>query len=340
MLPESSGIYIIVNKENDKCYIGQSVNMRRRQLHHIRDLNKGTHDNIYLQRAWDKYGKSCFEFNVLELCDERLLNEFEIEYIKKYDSYNNGYNLTIGGLGHRGYKLTDQQLKTKRESMTSRIPKIVLLNTGEIFDFISDAAKCYGVDSTSICGCCHGNRLSAGDLNGDRLVWSFYDDYIKLSEIEIKEKINRAKLRNKGSMSTSSKSVVLLNNEMVFGSITEAATFVGSSATAISGACRGKRKTAGVYNGDKCVWCFYDNFINMTEKDKLNMLDSCINSNFGKNHFHSKEVILVNTGEHFGSMMDASRKYNVDNTKISLCCLGQRKSAGSLNGEKMIWKFA
>jgi group I intron endonuclease len=51
------GIYRIINKINDKFYIGSSDNIERRFSRHLLDLKKNKHDNQHLQNAWNKYGK-------------------------------------------------------------------------------------------------------------------------------------------------------------------------------------------------------------------------------------------------------------------------------------------
>jgi len=45
-----------------------------------------------------KYGIDNFDIEVLETIDNKEnLKQLEIYYIKKFDSYNNGYNMTVGG---------------------------------------------------------------------------------------------------------------------------------------------------------------------------------------------------------------------------------------------------
>ena len=96
------GIYCIENISNNKKYIGQSVDIYKRWRDHKSKLKEHKHRNGYLQRAWDKYGKDCFKFYILEMCDIRQLNELEVSYIEKFDTTNiqNGYNLNIGGDGN------------------------------------------------------------------------------------------------------------------------------------------------------------------------------------------------------------------------------------------------
>src|SRR5699024_10566995 len=49
------------------------------------------------QNAILKYGGDNFSWGVLDYCDNNNLNEKEIYYIKKYDTFEKGYNSTIGG---------------------------------------------------------------------------------------------------------------------------------------------------------------------------------------------------------------------------------------------------
>lgn len=95
------GIYMIRNKINDKKYIGQSVDIWYRYRNHLsesynRNCNKKAY-NMAIHKAIRKYGENNFEIIVLEECSEEKLDEREIYWIDYYDTYNNGYNQTIGG---------------------------------------------------------------------------------------------------------------------------------------------------------------------------------------------------------------------------------------------------
>ena len=61
-----SGIYAIHNVVNGNEYVGSSTNIRVRWREHRLSLNTKKHHSKYLQRAWDKYGASAFEFLLLE----------------------------------------------------------------------------------------------------------------------------------------------------------------------------------------------------------------------------------------------------------------------------------
>lgn len=72
-------------------------------------------------RAIKKWGWDAFEVEVLVEGIETMeeLNKLEIEYIKKYDSYNNGYNSTLGGGNLCGYHHTEE---TKRKISENHAP--------------------------------------------------------------------------------------------------------------------------------------------------------------------------------------------------------------------------
>ena len=80
-------------------YIGQTIrDFESRWKEHKRALKNNCHDNEYLQRSWNKYGEDAFEFKAIHYCDELdNLNDLEKYYIKKYDTFHNGFNMTEGG---------------------------------------------------------------------------------------------------------------------------------------------------------------------------------------------------------------------------------------------------
>lgn len=121
------GIYALHNIINDKYYIGRAKILRKRLQAHMLQVNKeNTKYPIY--KAILKYGAGNFELLILEEYDannpdiERILDDAEKFYIKKYNSYGStGYNQTYGGdAGITGYKFTDEQ----RARASANIKKI------------------------------------------------------------------------------------------------------------------------------------------------------------------------------------------------------------------------
>jgi group I intron endonuclease len=95
MATKTSGIYIIVNIKSKKVYLGQSQNIRTRWITHKRSLQAGTHYNLYLQRAWLKYGAESFKFQVLEYCPVEQLDEREQHFLDIYIEQGLCYNIAI-----------------------------------------------------------------------------------------------------------------------------------------------------------------------------------------------------------------------------------------------------
>ena len=91
----SIGIYKITNKINGKSYIGLSSNIEERFKKHRQMQGKKV-----LYSAFQKYGIENFDFSIIELCSFDLLSEREKYWIAYYDTYNNGYNATLGGEGN------------------------------------------------------------------------------------------------------------------------------------------------------------------------------------------------------------------------------------------------
>ena len=109
----TTGIYKIENKINHKVYIGQSVNITDRWRNH-RSAYKDTSDKAYethLYRSMRKYGIENFNFSIIEECLPSELNERERYWISYYDSFFNGYNLTLGGDGATGGSVNKEKIK-------------------------------------------------------------------------------------------------------------------------------------------------------------------------------------------------------------------------------------
>ena len=77
-----AGIYRMTVKrdgKSDKYYIGQSSNLHDRKIRHFWELRRGIHRNPALQQAFNLYGESALNFEVLEECaaDKATLAERE-----------------------------------------------------------------------------------------------------------------------------------------------------------------------------------------------------------------------------------------------------------------------
>lgn len=90
---DKQGVYLIKNLITNKVYIGSTKSFKKRFSQHKSKLQKNKHGTPHLQNAWNKYGGDNFEFSILEITNENLI-EKEKKYISKYKSCNRlkGYN--------------------------------------------------------------------------------------------------------------------------------------------------------------------------------------------------------------------------------------------------------
>ena len=106
-------IYRITNIQTQKSYVGITEDFERRRKKHIKELNSNTHHSPKLQNAWNYWGENNFEWTVREVQINQYddLYDIEIEEIKKYNSYNDGYNCNSGG------RISDWKQKVKNEDI-------------------------------------------------------------------------------------------------------------------------------------------------------------------------------------------------------------------------------
>lgn len=106
-------IYCYRNIVNNKYYVGQTTNEPSRRSafrtkkFYCTSLNNGGKLSKF-DNARHKYGLESFEYLVLDTVEAEdsgqlriRLDQLEQDYIKKYDSFYNGYNCTEGGFGGR-----------------------------------------------------------------------------------------------------------------------------------------------------------------------------------------------------------------------------------------------
>lgn len=110
-----SGIYRIRNLIDGKAYIGSAVDLERRLYNHRWNLNRGSHCNIHLQRAWGRDGESNFAFETILVCQKEQLIQLEQE---EFDKNTNIYNINLVAGSTLGRRFSDE---TKHKiSLTSK----------------------------------------------------------------------------------------------------------------------------------------------------------------------------------------------------------------------------
>lgn len=181
-------IYHITNNINNKCYIGQTLNYQNRKTTHLRNLRQGKHHSSKLQRAWDKYGEENFSFTFREVEIEKVedLYYLEIEEIKKFDSYFNGYNMTIGGEG------------SVRKNFSFEEYCFIRVGNLTFEGMYNKTSKYFGVDITVITDIVKNKTYldyleQYNELSEENLTY-FLNEFIKIFDIDIN---NPPKILNK-----------------------------------------------------------------------------------------------------------------------------------------------
>ena len=96
------GVFQIRNKLNDKVFIDSSNNIPGKINRHKFALNAGQHASKALQRDWNEFGESAFEFETIEPLEPRddqnydyrsdleTLEDLWLEKVQPFDT--KGYN--------------------------------------------------------------------------------------------------------------------------------------------------------------------------------------------------------------------------------------------------------
>lgn len=115
-------VYCIRNKINGHIYVGSTNNPRRRWNQHKWQLRRGKARSKYLQRAWNLYGESAFEFEIIE----EVGNEFTVESVEqKWIDYFREIAIlyNIGDAGNtpmRGKKLSAESCRNMSIAHTGK----------------------------------------------------------------------------------------------------------------------------------------------------------------------------------------------------------------------------
>lgn len=158
----TGSIYIIRNTVNDKVYIGQTtMTVHARFMTHLRPSTYKKLGTYKIYNAMNKYGTENFYYEVLE--ENVPINELdkkEIAYIKKFDSFYNGYNSTPGGNVRRIHEEIDIQniIELFAQGKSSK-------EIGEI----------YGVHGATILRTIHGSGYTVHDQIDEDLLKLLFD---------------------------------------------------------------------------------------------------------------------------------------------------------------------
>ena len=151
----TGSIYIIRNTINEKVYIGQTtMTVHERYMVHMKPSTEKQKKTYKLYSAIAKYGRDKFYVETLEEgIPLDLLNQKEIEYISKFDSFYNGYNSTKGGDGRIINKIEneDDLLLMAKDGMTTKeIAAVLRVNHATVIRTLHKLGFYYHVSQDEI----------------------------------------------------------------------------------------------------------------------------------------------------------------------------------------------
>lgn len=252
------GIYKITNIKNNKIYIGLSKNIRSRFNEHKSCLRNNIHKNQHLQNSWNCYGEDNFIFEIIEECNENELNEKEIYYIQKYQSYmqNIGYNNALGG--NRNIPTPEALQKQIDVQISKPIIQIDMFNNiVKRWSGARRASKELGITYNGIFCCLKGEYITFKNY-----IWIYESDFNNF-DFDL-------------HMVNSKKHIIVqcdLNKNIIrlWNSAKEAET-LGFDRSAISKCCKGIAQKHKGY-----VWIYYEDYIKQQENQNKDSLLLCSN---------------------------------------------------------------
>lgn len=177
--------------------------------------------------------------------------------------------MMLSKMHHISLKGTDSHLYGLYGSDNYNAKKVVCLNTKEVFDSMVDANNKYPSALRGQIGeVCHNRRKRAGESNGIKLAWAFYDDYLNMTEEDIRLKIKEANAR---PLNKNSRMVINLEDKTVFLSQANAGRYYG-----ITNSCNIGNSIRGGYTAKGFHWQFLDDYLeenNMSLEEAKNILN-------------------------------------------------------------------
>lgn len=259
-----SGIYIILNQENGKYYLGSAVNLQSRWRVHKHHLKNNKHHSQHLQRAWNKYGEKRFEFiPVLKVEREKLLSteQLLLDTLKPFDG-ERGYNVSevASGVGLSGKKNPnygkpmpiDQRRRISKSLMGHSVSEETRRRISQ------NTSRKYGADNHNygVLVSEERKRAQSEKMTG-RFVGEKNPFYGKKHTAEARRKMSEAKIGRTGERCPNSKPVEQYSKDMVLlaahCSATEAMRVTNINNANISACCNGRLKRAGGF-----IWRYAD----------------------------------------------------------------------------------
>lgn len=304
-------VYMATNQVNGKSYIGfTGKGLPDRQKAHLKNARLGRHGRFY--EAIRKHGPDKFTWTTLaqfSSYDEAI--EGEINFIAERRPR---YNMTKGGDGIPGFVWTDEMRQRKGRTMKS-------LWTDERKKVHAELMR-------------QSWTPERRQRHGDALRGRVASDETK------------AALR-KANRQTGRRSVMCLENGIVFESILSAARSVGASAGSVLSTSMGKQRASlglhFIFSPGKemsredrrlMISAIDENAVQQRKRGRTKKIPTpAVNGRdrLGRSAAgpmaRAKKIICLNDQKPFESARAAAHHYGIDNSVISAICRGKRKTA-------------
>lgn len=293
-------IYKHTNKINNKSYIGQTCKAEDPNLRWCN--GKGYSKCRKFYNAIKKYGWENFSHDIIaEAYTAEEADELEKQYIKSYDSINNGYNITFGGAGRHEYRPI-LQLDTNKKI----IAKFTSVSEAEVELNLP-------IYHSNITLCCKGKlRTSHG------YCWCYEDEY-ESYQIKVPKEKKLFRVTSEIYQLDRHKNIIAkYPSALAAYKALKNNPDARNGSYVITDCCKAKRSCAYGY-----WWCFAEDYPTFIPKlsyyqQKVAQLD-----------MSSESIIAV-----YDNLAEAAKAVNGTSSKIGQACRGNIKSSCGY-----LWRF-
>ncbi len=316
-----AGVYIIYNKISKRFYIGSTINSIERKYSHFYKLKNNKHENVHLQKAYNKYCKDSFifglitKYNYTKLQRDDVYNIIRKEeqfYIDSLNAVNDGYNIA---------PLVDVCSKSFNKIVQFSLDGEFIKIWDSVIE-IEEELHISNIDGIRVC--CNPNYLNRVTANG--YIWVYHKDYIE-SDFDINTRLP-------SDIPINSTSVVQFdyfgNMIKIWNCMSDITREFGFNQHNISDCCSNHRRNANGF-----IWMYYLDYISKNFDEILKQKIVFNNTKY----INKKKSVeqydlndnLIRTWE---SAKQADREGGFDYKNISACCTGKKKTHKDFK-----WKF-
>lgn len=139
-------IYIIRNRANNKVYIGQTSHNAGHRFNIHLNCARNTKYTSKLYRSMREIGLDKFYVETLKVCTNNELNEYERQYIDKFNSIKEGYNsIYPGDTNYDAFRNKELDDKIIEYYLNGMVTVDIAIMTGVSVGTIFKVIKIYGV---------------------------------------------------------------------------------------------------------------------------------------------------------------------------------------------------